>query len=449
MTRVVAIEPRNAVHRPPSMRLEDLPNCIGAEVTVNGWLSGQRATRNFRFLGLRGRNCEVQAVCRNPALFEFIEGLAPETAIRITGSVRAAKTDRFGPVEIDATHIMVAGAVSARRQERQDDKKRPSTRALELRLPEQALIFAVKTTLLSAAREFLLLRDFLEIQTPKITSSGSESGAELFKLDYFGGEAYLAQSPQFYMQMAMAAGFEYVFETGPIFRADPSTTNRHAAEFTCLDVELSWVESHHEVMDFEEALLRSMIEAVACRHGPDIERRFGVKVEMLDAPIPRISYDEALRIAGDKADGRSDRLTGRAERALTKHVKALTGSSFVFVTDYPAETRPFYTMREQPRSVGPALSRSFDLLWRGLEITSGCQREHVAAQVRRQAIDSGMPPDLIQSYLVPHYLVLFEHGCPPHGGFGIGLERLVMALLGLPSIEDASFVFRGLGRLTP
>jgi aspartyl-tRNA synthetase len=302
-------------------------------------------------------------------------------------------------------------------------------------------VFDVQTTLEAAVRGFLLRAGFVEIHTPKITAGGSESGATVFELPYFGERACLAQSPQFYMQMAMAAGFDRVFEVGPVFRAEGGVTNRHATEFTCIDVELSWIDSHEELMTLEEDLLRHALTAVRDTHGAEIERCFGVPVEVPEAPVPRLPLSLARELSGDASD--NGRLSHRAEQILSKHAREQSGHSWVFITDYPGEDRPFYTMREG------AGSRSFDLLWRGVEITSGCQREHRYHLLRAQVTEPGLASDSLSGYLEAYYFEMFRTGCPPHGGFGIGLNRLLMSLLGHSSIRDTSFVFRGPGRFVP
>jgi aspartyl/asparaginyl-tRNA synthetase len=242
----------------------------------------------------------------------------------------------------------------------------------------------------------------------------------------------------------MAAGFDRVFEVGPVFRNEAGVTPRHATEFTIAHFELSWIDSHEDLMRFEQELLRAALGAVRERHGDEIERVFGVPVDEVPASIPRVSLADAPSLAGGSLTGESGaHLLGKAEQALSKHAQREHGTSFVFLTDYPADARPFYTMREG------AFSRSFDLLWRGIELTSGGQREHRYDVLRAQVADAGMPEEAVASYLEPYFLEMFRFGCPPHGGFGIGLNRLLMALLGLPSIREASYVFRGPGRFVP
>ena len=294
-------------------------------------------------------------------------------------------------------------------------------------------------------REFWRREGFFELHTPKLMGSASESGAELFKVDYFERTAYLAQSPQFYKQMAMAAGFGKVFEIGPVFRANPSFTSRHDTEFTSVDVEIAWIDSHEDVMAFEEAWLAHVLQVVADEHGEAIRETFGVEVVVPSLPFPRLSMEEAkalLREHGhEHVPGPDDDLDPPSERALCAIVKEHHGHEFVFVTDYPTAVRPFYHMRYPDR---PELTKSFDLLWRGIEITTGAQREHRLATLLEQAADKRVETEPIQ-----YYLDFFRYGAPPHGGFGFGLTRLLMQLLGQDNVREVTFLYRGPNRLEP
>lgn len=441
----VHVDTRAAMSCPRAF-VGDLAAFVGRRVRVCGWAAGVRRSKDTRFLTLRDRTGLVQVVHHGGDL----DQLPLESALRIEGMAVATPGNRFGPVEVHADTIEIVTASQAQA----GSTRRADERHLDLRAPERQLVFHVQTTLLAAARTFLMERGFLEIQTPKITAGGSESGASVFKLPYFGETACLVQSPQFYVQLAMAAGLDRVFEVGPAFRAEAAETNRHATEFTSFDVELSWVESHHDLMTLEENLLRHVLSVVAEAHGPQIERTFGLPVELLTKSIPRIPYATAVEIAGDAQGADKGRMTHRAEQALSKYCSERHGHSFVFITDYPSAERSFYTMRDAPGSVPgsgqpQSCTRSFDLIWRGLEITSGCQREHRHDRLLDQARAAGLEPAMLARYLEPFYLPMFRHGCPPHGGFGIGINRLLMALLGQSSIRDTSFVFRGPGTFRP
>jgi len=288
-------------------------------------------------------------------------------------------------------------------------------------------------------REFAYAGGCTEMHTPKLMGTASESGAEVFELGYFGRSAYLAQSPQFYKQMAIAAGVDRVFEVGPVFRAEPSFTSRHSTEFTGVDAELAWITGVEDVMDFEERMLAHALGTVAGEHGAAIRELYGTEVVVPAVPFPRITLAAAHDILGRSGE-RAD-LDPAGERAIAAHVAERTGHEFVFVTEYPASVRPFYHMRPAGQQ---QLTCSFDLLWQGLEITTGAQREHRYDVLVRQAAEKGLSTEPMRDYLE-----CFRYGCPPHGGFGLGLGRLLMVLLGLESIREAMFLFRGPNRLTP
>ena len=378
-------------------------------------------------MSVEDRTGTVQAIARG-ALAEALAGAAAGSAVSVAGIVRSRAGSRFGDVELEIESVeLVPGSRGARAR------------------PERFLTFAVQNAFESALRDALMRHGFLELHTPKLTAGGSESGAEVFTVPYFGQAACLAQSPQFAMQLAMADGYDRVFEIGPVFRAEAAITNRHATEFTCIDVELAWIASHADLMDVEEALLREALGAVRSAYGAAIERSFNVTVEVPETPIPRVPYAEACALTGC---GDGPRLTHAGEQALCKRMRAHTGHGFVFVTDFPSAARPFYTMREHGDPSAAGTSRSFDLLWRGIEVTSGCQREHRAPRLRAQIVEK-LGEAGLAGYLESHFLPLFENGCPPHGGFGIGLNRLLMALLARPSIRDTSFAYRDAEHLVP
>jgi aspartyl-tRNA synthetase len=317
-------------------------------------------------------------------------------------------------------------------------------RYLDLRRPDRRLMFEVQTTVEHAMREFWQRERFVEIHTPKLMGSASESGAELFRVDYFDRNAYLAQSPQFYKQMAMAAGFGRVFEIGPVFRANPSFTSRHDTEFTSVDMEIAWIDSHEDVMTLEEAWLAHVFAVVIAAHGPAIRDAFGNELTVPALPFPRMSLEQAkvlLRARGHEPPGAGHDLDPASERALSEAVKSEQGHEFVFVTDYPTALRPFYHMRHPE---DPGLTRSFDLLWRGIEITTGAQREHRHERLLAQAREKG-----VETGPIEYYLDFFRYGAPPHGGLGFGLSRLLMQMLAQENVREVTFLYRGPHRLTP
>ncbi|MDF0522696.1 aspartate--tRNA(Asn) ligase [Bradyrhizobium yuanmingense] len=431
------------VEAPHPLEIAGCRALVGETVTLHGFLADIRRYPKVTFLSLRDHTGAIQIVCKRHDLLEEVRSLTRNSAIRVNGIIKAGRGEE---IELEALGIAVLN-VAEPCALREASARSPAMRFLTMREPREQLICAVRTTLLNLLRGTLLEQGYREIQTPKITAAGCESGAAVFNLSFFGEPACLVQSPQFYMQMAMAAGFGRVFEIGPVFRAEPSKTNRHAAEFSCLDVELSWISSHHDLMEVEESLLCRLLEELARLHGQDIERQFEIPVGRIDAPIPRISFEEALSIARNGSLAlRTDRLSPQDEQIICKKLSQRTGSDFVFITDYPADDRPFYTMRDDGSSKA---SRSFDLLWRGVEITSGCQREHRFSNLATQIEAAGIDEETRARYLAPFYLTMFRHGCPPHGGFGLGIDRFLFMLLGCSSIADVSFVFRGPEGLMP
>jgi aspartyl-tRNA synthetase len=319
-------------------------------------------------------------------------------------------------------------------------------RYLDLRKHDRLLIFQVQTTAEMAMREYWVNNGYVELHSPKLMGHASESGSELFGLEYFDKKAYLAQSPQFYKQMAMAAGFDKVFEIGPVFRAEPSFTSRHATEFVSIDMELSWVKSHHEVMDEEEKWIRYFLQKVKDIHGQEIKEVFGADIEIPQNPFPRIALYDAIDILNNEMGypvpkKQKGDLDPESERLICEYAKQKYNSDFVFITDYPITARPFYHMRHEDN---PNLTMSFDLLWKGLELTTGAQREHRYEILKNQVLEKGMSLPPIQ-----FYLDFFRYGCPPHGGLGFGLSRMLMKLFNLPSIKEVTYLFRGPNRITP
>ncbi|MFE0459250.1 aspartate--tRNA(Asn) ligase [Kitasatospora sp. NPDC058965] len=427
----------------------ELSKAVGRTVTVCGWVQTSRLQSTMQFVLVRDHTGTVQLTHRRDGgeLEAVLDGLSTETAVRVTGTVVANPVVKLGGLELlpESVEVVAPAAGPLPVDEQSGIEHRLDWRFLDIRRrPAAQLLFAVQTTFEAGMREYAYAQGATELHTPKLMGTASESGAEVFKLGYFGGEAYLAQSPQFYKQMAIASGIDRVFEIGPVFRAEPSFTSRHATEFTGVDVELAWTRDAEDVQAFEEAMIAHALGLVAERHGERIRAEFGVEVVVPSTPFPRITMAEAQELlrshgwdpAGEKVD-----LDPEGERLLASLTAERTGHEFVFVTHYPAAIRPFYHARPEDR---PDLTLSFDLLWKGLEVTTGAQREHRHEVLTAQAREKGMALEPLADYL--H---CFEYGCPPHGGFGMGLSRMLMVLLGLGSIREAVFLFRGPNRLTP
>jgi aspartyl-tRNA synthetase len=429
----------------------DLQDLLHQQVTVSGWVHTVRNQKRMQFVVLRDATGMVQVVHERQgegdSLEEMILQLTPDSTVRISGTVVPNPVVKLGQLEIVASQVEVFSLAESplpiTPQTNLD--QRLDWRFIDLRQPRNRLIFEIQSTAEHAMREFWRQEGFLEIHSPKLMGGASESGAELFRVDYFGGNAYLAQSPQFYKQMAMAAGFDRIFEIGPVFRANPSFTSRHDTEFTSVDVEMSWIDSHEDVMAFEERWIQYFFQAIADRHGSAIHDLFETAVTVPTVPFPRLTMAEAGEIVRQHGytippDTKGD-LDPHAERLVAGHIKQTQGHDFVFVTEYPTSVRAFYHMREDDR---PTTTKSFDLLFRGLEVTTGAQREHRYDRLVRQAEEKGLSPDELK-----YYLDFFRYGCPPHGGYGFGLTRILMQLLGLQNVREVTYLYRGPNRLTP
>ena len=443
------------MERVPIAALQRAARSESPEVLVAGFVAAIRVLKRMIFVVVHDRTGRVQVTIERsdasgpPRAVEHAAlSLTVGAAIRVRGTVIENSAVKIGGVELIAATIDIVGPADPGLpiDESSASDLQLDWRFLALRRPANLLVFEVQTTVERAMREYWAQQSFLELHSPKLMHSASESGADTFATPYFElGTAYLAQSPQFYKQMAMAAGFERVFEIGPVFRAEPSLTPRHAAEFTSVDVELSWIESHDDVMRMEEVWLRHILATVHREHGGLIARELGVEVKVPAVPFPRLTMREAhafLRGEGHVIPGvtKPGDIDPAGERLLARWALETQGSEFLFVTDYPSSLRPFYHMRYEE---APGVTKSFDLLWNGIEITTGAQREHRYARLARQAEEAGLRES------VSYYLDFFRYGCPPHGGFGLGLARLVMLMLGLPSIREATFLHRGPNRLTP
>lgn len=428
--------------------VRDLATREGTTVRLCGWLhavSGGETPAEAAF-NLRDHTGLVHLVCPDGPLADDLASVTPESAIEARGTVVGAPPSRPGSVQVVLEHLLVAGPALGPPpvDEGSPLEARLDWRYVDLRRPRNRLVFEVQTTVEQAMREWWWRNGFLELHSPKFRSMPNQSGRELFTVDYFGKPAYLAQSPQFYKQMAICAGLDRVFEIGPVFRANPLLTTRHDTEFTSVDLEVSWIDSHDDLMAIEEQWLRHVVAAVEREHGAEVERLFGRQVRVPEAPFPRISMAEARQVLaarGHHSSGPEGDIDAEGERLLCDHVAAELGHELVFVTEYPEAVRPFYHMRVDE---GSPLTRSFDLLWNGLEVTTGAQREHRHDRLVAQA---GRNPSRVD--VIRPYLDFFRYGCPPHGGFGLGLTRLLMCLLGAGDVREVTFLPRDRDRLAP
>ncbi len=417
----------------------------GSRRRICGFVENLRNKRTMAFLVIKDITGKLQVTLekeKNPELAALVDQLTIHSVVEVEGEVVANEYVKMGGIEMlpeSMTVLSIADALPI--QEDSEIEARMDYRWIDLRREKNQLMLKMQTLLTGSMREFLLSRNFVEIHTPKLIAAASESGSEVFEVKYFDTKAYLAQSPQFYKQMAMASGLERIFETGPVFRAEKSYTNKHATEFTGFDLEFSYVSETEEVMHMEEELLTYAFGKVAEKYGADIQRLYGKEVIVPTMPFPRIKlcdlYDELeARYGYTVSDEAKGDLTTEAEHLCARFSMEKYGSEFLFVTDYAAKERAFYHMRDER-----GVPKGYDLIWRGCEITTGAVREHRFDVLKAQADEKGLGND------VEFYLQFFRYGCPPHGGFGLGVDRLTMLFLGL-SIKEAEFLFRGPNRLT-
>ncbi|MDD6220081.1 MAG: aspartate--tRNA(Asn) ligase [Clostridia bacterium] len=439
--------------------IADIKNNLGKPVLVQGFVENLRDGKAMAFIVLKDITGKLQITVEKEKaehLCESISKLTPDSVVSITGTAIENEFVKLNGIELIPDEIKIesiADALPIMRKEIPATKKKKAVerssidqridyRWIDLRTDENQLMFKVQTVMVNAMRQFLLDRGFIEIHTPKLIGAASESGSEVFEVKYFDRSAYLAQSPQFYKQMAMASGFERIFEVGPVFRAEKSYTSKHTTEFSGFDLEFSYINSFRDVMKMEEELLTHMLKCVKEKYGDEIKELFGTEVIVPTTPFPVITlrelYAELEKEFGYTVDeSEKGDLTTDAERLSYDWVMKKYGHEFLFITDYSAEKRAFYHMRDEN-----GVPQGYDLIWRGVEITTGAQREHRYDVLKAQAQEKGLDKD------VEFYLEFFKYGCPPHGGFGLGIDRMTMLMLGL-HIKEAMFIFRGPNRLNP
>ncbi len=407
--------------------------------------------KKIMFIVIRDVTGAVQVTIEKdkcPEVYAEAKKLTPHSFVSVEGECIFSTYVRNGGKEIypTALEIMsIADVLPIQADSGQD--LRMDYRWIDLRDEKKLFMFKIQTAFEKYAVEFFNKNNFIEIHTPKITALSSEGGSEVFELkDYFGQKACLTQSPQLYKQMSMMAGFDKTFEIGEYFRANPSFTSRHDTEFTGIDVEISCIESHHEVMDVEEALLSYIIKGIKNEFNDEYKKYFGKDVLDMDVKIPRIPLYEVYRILKEEKNYEVPRalkgdLDPDGEKLICQYVKEKYNSDFVFIVDFPAKARAFYSMKHEDN---PELTKTYDLLFRGIEITSGAQREHRYEQLKQNITEQGIDPESMHEYLE-----FFRYGAPTHGGFGLGLTRTLVRLFELPSVKDVTFLFRGPNRLKP
>jgi len=426
----------------------ELPANVGRRVRIAGWLQQQRQLSRVTFAVVRDRGGLAQVVVEEAGERDAVARLEPETVVEVEGDV-VETPQAPGGVEL---HRPQARVIAPALEAPPIDLRRPVLReqlptrlthaAVALRHPRARARFALVATSLAGYRAALDTLGFVEITTPKLVGSAIEGGANVFEVDYFGRPAYLAQSPQLYKQ-TMVGAFERVYECGPAFRAEPHDTARHLAEFMSLDLELGFIEDYRAVMRVARDAVGGMAEAVGSRASASVDL-LGIVVPDVPAEIPAVHFTDAQRLierdTGREVVGEPD-LSPADERWLGDWARRENGSDFLFVVGYPMEKRPFYTHPDPGR---PGFSWSFDLLFRGVELLTGGQRLHRYDDYVEALAARGLSPEPFRSYLEA-----FRYGMPPHGGFGMALERWVAQLAGVSNIRDARLFPRDRTRLDP
>ena len=427
------------------------PKIAGQSVTIAGWVQRIRRLGKISFLLVRDREgitqCTLPHAKSAPELLEMLDKLDNEYAVVVKGQVKAEKQAQRGVEVIPHQIILVNSApatlpLDTSGKVEADIGTRFDNRVIDLRRTEAQNLFKVQHVTVSHMRQFLEEKGFREIHTPKIVATATEGGADLFEVKYFERKAFLAQSPQFYKQLCLVAGFDRVYEVAPVYRAEKHNTPRHLNEYTSFDYEMAWIQNEEEVMQLEEQMLVETFSAVKKSCKNELEA-LGANITVPKIPIRRIEVREAIEILREEGldlPPDSD-IPNEGEEKLYQRVKEETGEEFFFLTRYPTTIRPFYTM---PLESDPTITRGFDLVYRGMEVTTGSQRIHQYDMLVQKLKDAGLNPNTFAFYVEP-----FKFGAPPHGGLAIGVERLTMQMLGYSNIREAVLFPRDRTRLVP
>ena len=432
--------------------VKDLNNYFDKEIEFQGFVDKIRDLQYVQFVILRDNTGKVQmTIEKNDELKELcdiVSNLTVESTVKIKCKVIENEKVKMGGMELIPSSITVTSKslpelpIDIKNKDNTLRETRLDYRFLDLRREENSLFFKCESYVQKMMREYWYNNGYQEIHTPKISASSAESGAEMFKLDYFGQKACLSQSPQFYKQMTMASGFDKVFEIGPVFRAENSHTSYHATEILMLDVELSFINTYEDVMDEEENWIRYFMTNLKNTYGEEIKRVFNVEISDVTNKFPRITFEEAKKIIKEVyhyESAKEDDLERQEEEYICKYAKEKYNSDFVFVTNFPYSARSFYVMKDEN-----GVTQTYDLLFKGIEITSGAQREHRYDVLEKQIIEKGIDPKDLA-----FYIEFFKYGCPPHGGFGVGMGRIMMQIFNIDNIREATLIYRGPTRLNP
>jgi aspartyl-tRNA synthetase len=419
------------------------------EVAVQGWVQDVRNLGGISFVILRDKHGVLQiAVPKKkvpPEIFDELTSVSRESVVRISGIVKESNQAKMG-FEIVPTSVEVLSRAASPLPLGVVDKvgveieTRYNNRFMDLRKADARAVFEIKSMVLDLIDEYLRNEGFVEVFTPKIVASGAEGGASLFEIKYFDKIAYLAQSPQLYKQMLMSTGLDRVYEIGPAFRAEPSDTIRHVSEFISYDGEMAFVSSQRDVMDTIEGCMLHIIKGIMEKGSKHLEV-LGTAVTLPRSPFPVLTYSNAVEklISEGRPMKEGEDLGTEDEKALGEFMRS-KGYDMYWIIEYPEASKPFYIMEKD----GTPFSHSFDLDYLGQEIASGGQREH-----RYDMLISRMEKKGLDVSSFKFYLDAFMYGMPPHGGWGLGLERLVQKMLGLPNVREAILFPRDRNRLTP
>ena len=434
------------------INFSELNNHYNETLELHGFVEKVRDLQYVQFLILRDKSGSVQVTLEKDGSLEelnkVVTNLKVESTVKVTGKILENEKVKLGGLEVIPSSIEITSEpveelpINYKDLNGTNLDTRMDYRFLDLRNSKNSLMFKVQSCLVEAMRDYLYKQGFDEIHTPKLIGAASESGSDVFEVKYFKGKAFLAQSPQFYKQMAIAAGMEKVFEVGPVFRAENSNTNRHATEFTGFDLEFSYIDSYEDVMEIEEDILIAALTKVKEKYGNEIKNEYNMEVIVPTKPFPRIKLQDLYKELNSRYGYEIPTtdvgdMNSEAEKLAARYAMEEYGHEFIFITDFAKTKRAFYHMRENE------VPQGYDLIWRGTEITTGAQREHRYDVLCRQAEEKGLGED------VKFYLEFFKYGCPPHGGFGLGVDRLTMLLLGTSTLKETMFLFRGPNRLTP
>ncbi len=413
---------------------------------ISGSIEKVRNTKYMVFIIVRDRSGIIQVSIdkgENVELADDAINITVGSIVSFVGTMKLSEYVKNGGKEFipDSLKVLSLAEIYPFDENANVDTKQ-DYRWIDLRNEKKSLIFPIQSAFVKYLREYLYNNDFNEIHTPKLLGAASESGSDVFEVKYFDRKAYLAQSPQFYKQMCIASGMERVFEVAPAFRAENSNTNRHCTEFTSFDVEFAYIDSYKDVMKLEQDMLTYALKKLNEEYGEVIKEKFGIEIKVPDKDFPVIKLNDLYKELSERYGYKVPEhdvgdLNSETEKLAYKYAMEVYNSEFIFITDYSKEKRAFYHMREND------VPQGYDLIWRGMEITTGAQREHRYLELCKQADEKGLGKD------VEFYKNFFKYGCPPHGGFAIGVDRLTLLLLGLDHVREAQILFRGPNRLNP